>query len=258
MKNIHLIGLCALLVLSCLGCACGFPGGPCNTFSYMGPGVVDYVDGGMCAGEAVCGDCGIVTNSIGCNTCGGMGYGVGRMRGANRGQCLNRVGNGIAVVGGAALDLAAAPFVVAGKILTGGCCYETYPNCGCSNEVYYGDNCYQAHDFSDPCACGGVVNSGTVAGGGCSSCGEGGMRIEHSTIIESDPIIESQPVTPNAVMELPSQPLSMRSPPRRSVASQKVVFAHPTTTQNRIVTASATQVSSESDDPFAVRYAVMP
>ncbi len=228
-----ILGLTVLVFCSCLGCVCSPSGtiaNPCGSIPCtIGPGVVDYVDGGSCAGDAPCGGCGYV-------------------RDGQCGQCLGRLGNGIGVVGGAALDLVAAPVVLASKIVAGGSCvYETYPNCGCSNEVYYGDNSLQAHDFCDPC---GTVGGGTVgfaASSGCSSCNGGFTEgIQSNGIqMESVPMIESVPenfVSPQAVPTIKPtvqpQPVS-----NRTARPQNVVFAHPKTTgtmpQTHIITASA-------------------
>lgn len=180
MKRVLFLALVLLSAVSMVGC-CSSPGyarrcptyGACGT---VGVGVVDYVDGGPGACEADCGTtCGAnygTTCGAGCSgVYSGGAVGCGGCRQSSCTDCLQCVGDGIRVVGESALGLVAAPFIVARHMICSGCNgYESYPNCGCSNEVYYGDDCYQMHDFCDPCACGG----GTVKGhSGCATCNGG-------------------------------------------------------------------------------------
>jgi len=174
MNKILLLGGLLLSILGTVGCACYSPGyGPgygygncgnpcsgaiapysCGPSSCGGQGV-DYVDGGPAAGNADCGgnySPGYCGSPNGCN-----GY-------YGSGDCGRCVGNGLRVIGEGAVGLVAAPFVFVGSLLNCGG-YGNYSGCGCSNEVYYGDNCYQPHDFCDPC--GGNANGGNV----CSSAG---------------------------------------------------------------------------------------
>lgn len=161
MKRVLLLALVLLSSVSIVGCACYTPGSarPCSTGMCGTVGVVDYVDGGPGACEADCGA-----------TCGGGCVGYGNYRQSPGTDCLQCVGESIRVVGEGVLGIAAAPFIVAKHMICSGCNgYESYPNCGCSNEVYYGDDCYQMHDFCDPCACGGTVKGNS----GCATCNGG-------------------------------------------------------------------------------------
>ncbi len=174
------LGIVVLLLLSAPGCVCwpgycgpgysgpGYGGGACppgmlGCGSLLNPGgVVDYVDG---TPGADCGtNCAPNTGIFGGSPC--VAHGVPHCT-----SCLGRVVNGVYALGEGALTLAASPFILLGSLISGGPCgYETYPNCGCSNEIYYGDNCYQPHDFNDPCTgCGGQP----AANSGCANCGGG-------------------------------------------------------------------------------------
>lgn len=171
MKRVIFLGIVLLTAATMVGCSC-YPYGynrSCMTGACTTGGVVDYVDGGPGAGEANCG--GYVSGYGGGCGCGSVGCGS-----SYGGDCLRCIGNTIKVVGEGALAVAAAPFVIAGHIICSGCNgYETYPNCGCSNEVYYGDNCSQQHDFVDPCGKGGDCGCGTSATtfSGCARCSGG-------------------------------------------------------------------------------------
>ncbi|MGL4595265.1 MAG: hypothetical protein ACRCUY_11085, partial [Thermoguttaceae bacterium] len=162
----------------------------CGPFGCAMPanvGPIDYVDGNTgyngyspkiarqcalpCDQVSACDPCAPatcepMTNEIACNdpcaptceqiTCKPNGFArqqpIYLGSGIGSGVHLNNFGTGVRVLGEGVLSLAATPFILTGKILTcGGRGYETYSNCGCSNEVYYGDNCYQPHDFANPC-----------------------------------------------------------------------------------------------------------
>lgn len=226
MKHAGIFGLIVLFTLSCLGCACQFPGsGPCSPCGFgargIGPGVVDYVDGGPCAGEASCGGCGTYAT---CGSACGCGYACG----ARCGNCLARVGSGVRVLGEGALDLVTAPLRLAGRVVTGGPCgYETYAGCGCSNEVYYGDNCFQPHDFCDPCGYtdGYTATCRSAASSGCTKCNSGyveGIRYE------GEPVIDSPVLDTNGVKSTPVMP---RPVPNRNLRQQGAVFANPQSAQ---------------------------
>jgi hypothetical protein len=186
MKRAGIVGVVLLLSLSVVGCSCypgyyngyGRLGMPYGCGSVVHNGVVDYVDGntGTCetdcgAGYANYGNCAAPYRPCGLSNCA---------------TCLGNLVNGVFVLGEGAFCLAAAPFVMVGNLLCGGYGgYEIYPHNACSNEVYYGDNCYQPHDICNPCsdvdACGctnGVANSG------CSQCSGGyteGIRVDGDT-----------------------------------------------------------------------------
>ncbi len=194
-----ILGALLFAVVGTFGCACY---NPCNTGGYCGSVIapyscgpsscggrgIDYVDGGPNAGYADCGGggCGVRFPSY--------GYGCGR-----------HVVNGIRVIGEGAVGLVAAPFVLVGSLIKDGC-YASYPNCGCSNEIYYGDNCYQPHDFCDPCGngcnpCGGSAGMETVGHPypptppGCSRCAGGYTEGLQPGEIEGDAPIAQKPST---------------------------------------------------------------
>ncbi|MDR0871484.1 MAG: hypothetical protein LBN39_11905 [Planctomycetaceae bacterium] len=203
MKRTGLIGVVLLLCLSLstTGCLCGRYARPCGPIlgcaSPVGAGVVDYVDGQPGACEADCGT----------NCAPAAGYGTyPRYYGGNPFGCLNTIGNGIANVGEGAVCLAASPFIFVGKIITGGCYgYEWYPNCGCSGEVYYGDNCYQQHDFCNPCA--------GAATTGCSRCSGGYSE----GIQPAVPAVNPQPSKVSQTSFRQMQPQRLVAPPRPAV-----------------------------------------
>ena len=164
MNKILLLGGLLLSVLGTVGCACYGPGygsfgDPCGSaitpYRYGGIGV-DYVDGGPGAGNT---------------DCGGhfsRGYcGPGHLVGGDCGRCI---ANGLRVIGEGAVGLVAAPFVLVGSLINCGA-YGNYYGSGCSNEAYYGDNCYQPHDFCDPC--GGTAIGHAPSSAGCSQCSGG-------------------------------------------------------------------------------------
>lgn len=205
MKRIGLIGVVLLscFSLSTTGCLCGRLARPCGPVlgcaAPAGVGVVDYVDGqsGSCGT-----DCGYgAVPSVGC----GPAYPCYPY--AN-GSCLTAIGNGVINVGEGVICLAASPFILVGKIVTGGCgAYELYPNCGCSSEVYYGDNCYQAHDFCDPCKAAGTTT-------GCSQCSGG---YSEGIMPGATPIQGTQPTKITQTSFRSLQPQRLAAPPRPPV-----------------------------------------
>lgn len=209
MKRTGLIGVVLLLCLSLstTGCLCGGFARPCGPmFGCAAPaavGVVDYVDG------ANGGDCGT------CAPAPVVGYGYPAC-GYPSGTCLATIGSGIISVGEGAVCLAASPFILVGKLICGGACgYERYPTCGCSSESYYGDNCYQAHDFSDPC-CGNGYATGST---GCARCSGGfteGIQPENAPVV--NPVAKPQPtrISQTSYRAMPHQmpPQRLAAPPR--------------------------------------------
>ncbi|MDR1271373.1 MAG: hypothetical protein LBK82_17840, partial [Planctomycetaceae bacterium] len=179
MKRAGIVGVVLLLSLSVAGCSCytggyGRSGVPYGYGSVIQQnGVVDYVDGNSATCDT---DCGTGYANYGCTSYRPCGL-------SNCAACLGNLVNGVFVLGEGAFCLAAAPFALVGNLLCGGYGgYEMFPNYGCGNEVYYGDNCYQPHDFCnpcagvDPCGCG-----GGAASSGCSRCSGGyteGIQIE--------------------------------------------------------------------------------
>ncbi len=220
MKQTHLraplLSISLILLIFSTGCVCqpGYYGGPLGCGSILNPGgVVDYVNGPIGA------DCG---------TNGGLVVGplVGTAAGTacishgvpNCGSCLGTVASGVRVIGEGAFSLAASPFLLLGSLISGGPCgYEAYPNCGCGSEIYYGDNCYQPHDFNDPCC--GTYSGTSVAGSGCANCAGGhteGIRydgnvingVSPTTIEPTDGVLETQPQVQPSVQPTPvSTPL---------------------------------------------------
>jgi hypothetical protein len=163
MKRNFLISIVLLSILSTVGCTCYSPLGlrnPCispfGVCAHGSGGVVDYIDGGIDHS----GSCGEVISESVCDPCAAPVYqnhiacgGIGCQNGAPCANCLVQLANGVRLVGEAALTAAATPFLVVGNVLcTAGRGYETFGSCGCSNEIYLGDNCYQTHDFIDPCS----------------------------------------------------------------------------------------------------------
>ena len=164
MNKTLLFGGLLLSLLGTIGCACYGPGYGYGNFGGQCGGViapyscgpsscgdqgVDYVDGGPGAGNADCGG-----NYV--QGCYGQRYGH-----YGNGSCANCIGNGLRIVGEGAVGLVAAPFILVGSLFNCGA-YGNYYGCGCSNEVYYGDNCSQPHDFCDPCG-GNGCDSGWVS-----------------------------------------------------------------------------------------------
>ena len=186
MNKILLLGGLLALVLGTIGCACYAPGYGAGNYgvscgnviapyscgpSSCGGAGVDYVDGGPGAANANC---------AGCYSSGYMGYRGFQSGYYGNGDCRRCITNGLRVVGEGAVGLIAAPFVLVGSLFNCGA-YANFQGCGCSNEVYYGDNCYQPHDFCDPCAgnaCGPagpdrVGHAYPPTAPGCSHCNSG-------------------------------------------------------------------------------------
>jgi hypothetical protein len=195
MKRAGIVSVVLLLCLSVAGCACysgyynsyGRLGVPYGYGSVKHNSVVDYVDGNTGTCET---DCGTGYANYDCTSYRPCGL-------SNCANCLGNLVNGIFVLGEGAFCLAVTPFVMVGNLLCGGYGgYEIFPHNSCSNEVYYGDNCYQSHDLCDPCgnvdACGCVDG---VASSGCSRCSSGyteGIRVDGDT---SKPNSSYKPLT---------------------------------------------------------------
>ncbi len=206
-------GTVVLLLFSASGCVCQPGYGLCG--SVMHQGVVDYVDGPT---GADCGaNCGPGVGGYVGGTC--VPHGMN-----NCASCLGAIGNGVRVIGEGAFSLAASPFIVLGSLISGGPCgYETFPNCGCSNEIYYGDNCYQSHDFCDPCAdsCGDSYGSPMAARSGCATCSGGyteGVQFDGAS---------SKPVEPTKIVpqgSIPGTPASRVHPGQTQPIKQSQGF----------------------------------
>lgn len=237
MKQTGIFGVLLLLFLPAMGCVCqpGYYGGNCanpcqpnacgvpwGCGSIIHQGVVDYVNGPPGGGEAECGCGGSCATPCG-SVCGSCT--------SNCGSCLGTLGNGILVLGEGAFSLAASPFILAGHVIRGGPCgYETYANCGCSNEVYYGDNCYQQHDFCDPCAgsCDPCGCGTSVATTGCSRCANGyreGVQYENSPPKQhAQP--NAQPMAQPRGPQKMSRPVQSPTPVRNARAVTQTSYQH--------------------------------
>ncbi|MDR2171797.1 MAG: hypothetical protein LBP59_16760 [Planctomycetaceae bacterium] len=186
MKRVFLISVVMLSMISTFGCACYSPvfRNPCiSPFGLCANGsggVVDYIDGGVdhsvsCGGVSE--SCGGVVYETACEPCVTPSYGghfscgrVGCRVGYPCSNCVLQLTGGVRMIGEAALSAAATPFLVVGNVLcSAGKGYESFPDCGCGNEIYLGDNCYQSHDFIDPCSpCGSIdegCKNGTIQNG---------------------------------------------------------------------------------------------
>lgn len=193
MRHAVCLGVVFSISMFLTGCAC-YPGG-CGfggmcTYPYTA-GTVDYVDGIPGGGEADCNGCyagdGCGCGKRSCPSGGGVSYDNGYPCSPCF-ECLRSVGHGIRAVGEGVLAVAAAPFVILGHAICTG--YEYYPNCGCSNEVYYGDNCSQAHDYN-PCCSTGYVNT---ASSGCTNC-SGTVTEGIQPADNNDGLINNQPTS---------------------------------------------------------------
>lgn len=204
MKRISFILVALVTIVSTLGCACYNPGfrNPCMSpfgicANGMG-GTVDYVDGGI-ERTVACGDsCGTVVYEATCDPCAPSVYqghvacgGIGCMNGRPCSNCLVQLADGVRLVGEAALSAAATPFLVVGNILcSAGRGSESFSGYGCSNEIYFGDNCYQTHDFVDPCStCGSSTNNCP----NCSGTIQDGIQFETPSAPQIQPSAKKQP-----------------------------------------------------------------
>ncbi|MDR1479926.1 MAG: hypothetical protein LBJ00_13410 [Planctomycetaceae bacterium] len=204
MKRMFFILVALTTLVSTIGCACYSPGfrNPCiSPFGLCANGLggtIDYVDGGIDRTGA-CGDsCGAVVYENTCDPCAPPVYqnhvacgGVGCVSGNPCANCLVQLADGVRLVGEAALSAAATPFLVVGNILcSAGRGYETFPGNCCSNEIYLGDNCYQSHDFVDPCSPCGSSNNNCP---NCSGTIQDGIHFETPAAPQSQPSAKNQP-----------------------------------------------------------------
>ncbi|GHT22627.1 hypothetical protein FACS189419_05450 [Planctomycetales bacterium] len=199
MKWNRLSALCigVLFILSSVGCMCTPGYRPCGIggIGCAGPGVYDYYNNGN-----YCSDCrqsSCVTGcdeTAACNPCEEVdSYSPCSAHGAvNCGSCLGNLGTGVVLVGRGVLNVAAAPFLLVGNLLSKDYgCAERF-NGNCCGEAYYGDNCYQPHDFNDPCN--GSVQGGFSGRGGCANCNRQINHGENGTVIQDGTVIEDVPV----------------------------------------------------------------
>jgi hypothetical protein len=167
--------------------------------------VVDYVDGGIDR----TGSCGepLVTNvcETVCDPCAApvyQGHAACGMIGCQNGypcsNCLVQLADGVRLVGEAALSAAATPFLVVGNVLcSAGRSCETFKGCGCSNEIYLGDNCYQTQDFIDPCS---PCSPTTTGCQNCPTVIQNGIQFENSPAQQTQSIIKKQSQTNQKVV----------------------------------------------------------
>ena len=211
MKKLFVLCVTMLMAFS-LGCVSCGPG----YGRLCAPGPVNYVDGN--GGQLNhCGP-GVNPCTSSCATsCGnsyGSSYGSPHCLPAAR-ECAARICYGMRILGEGALNVVAVPFIIVGDVLTGcGSCAPGYApyNSGdcCSSEVYYGDNCYQAHDFNDPCGCNGMSPMS-----GCSRCSDtttDGMQFEPPQQVRSSIGIPTSSIPQSGSRGI--QPVSFVSPSR--------------------------------------------
>lgn len=159
------------------GCIC--PPGGYQSGMYR-PGYTPY----HACFEGACDPCGPV--ETGCNGgcgdvgCSGIEYGCNPCAPASCMSCMPRMtdcrssfanlGNGVFLIGRGILDVAGAPLVAIGSVLSSGCRYEVLSICP---EVSYVGSCYTTSEPCSPAAC----------SPGCESCANGyteGMRYNTS------------------------------------------------------------------------------
>ncbi|MDR3199640.1 MAG: hypothetical protein LBU34_17370 [Planctomycetaceae bacterium] len=189
MKHVKIIGVFLLLSVFIAGCAChsGYYGTYKPFFAPYGSvpqnGFVDYVDGIPTANDCSTG----YVNP--CNPYRPCGL-------TNCANCIGNIVNGVFALGEGAFCLAASPFILVGNLLCGGYGgYEMFPNSGCSNELYYGDNCYQTQDLCDPCAGVDPNACNYSATAGCSNCNNNyseGIQFQNDN---SKPVSSYRPIT---------------------------------------------------------------
>ncbi|MDR2345013.1 MAG: hypothetical protein LBE18_03015 [Planctomycetaceae bacterium] len=193
MKRTFLIIIVLLFTVQMFGCAC-YTGirNPCISplgicgHSHTGM-TTDYIDGGIDR-TGLCGESsGAMLCDTVCDPCAVPVYqnhfACGKLNCQNGypcSNCLVQLADGVRLVGEAALSAAAAPFLIVGNTLCsvgrGG--YEPFSGCGCSNEIYLGDNCYQSHDFVDPCS---PCSPSNTSCQNCSNVIQNGIQFENSS-----------------------------------------------------------------------------
>ena len=170
MKRIRIPALCLSLLatLSVVGCVCppaGYYAGsrvascaPCDTI-YSSPCTPAGCD--PCGPVEACGAVEYCGNPCGPQACGPSVYASRSFmpKTVDYRSSFSNLGNGVLLFGRGLLDLTAAPFVIAGNLLSSGCRYQVLTFC--DNEIPVG-NCYQsANPCSSPCSTG----CDTCAGG---------------------------------------------------------------------------------------------
>lgn len=164
--------LATLLTVGCM-CTPGYYGGM-RPYAYP-PGGMGCSSGCGTSCDTACDSCGVADDDCGVIEYGGNCCAPPRI--ANCRHSLANIGNGICLVGRGLLDVAAAPFVVVGGVLSSGCQYEVITHCP---EVSYGA-CYPAQDMGTPCA--------PACSSGCDTCNEGYTEgIQYNTEAQSRPV----------------------------------------------------------------------
>ena len=172
MKRIRLSVICMSLLatLSMVGCTCT-PG------YYSGMPQYAYHPNDMVGCDTGCDPCGPAETS-----CGVIEYGgnfCAPPRTANCRTSFSHIGNGLCLVGRGVLDVAAAPFVAIGGILSSGCRYEVITHC---DTPFYG-RCYPVQEIAEPCS---PCSSGCSTG--CDNCAGGYTEgIQYNTNVLSRP-----------------------------------------------------------------------
>jgi hypothetical protein len=153
MKRIKISAVCLSLLatLSVVGCVCP------PTSYYSG------IHRNYTPGFAACDPCGPIDS--GCeviefssNPCAPQVY-APRYKVVDCRVSLTHIGNGVLLIGRGVLDITAAPFVLAGNLLSSGCRYEVLTIC---DDVPFG---HFQHPIVKPCAPACTTGCGTCDGG---------------------------------------------------------------------------------------------
>ena len=213
MKRIKITAICISLLasLSVVGCVCP----PAQYFGMhhgYAPNHIPY-DGG-CDPRGAVGSCGVVED------CGVVEYGGDfcAPRYNSVVDCrttFSNLSNGILLTGRGVLDVAAAPFVIVGNMLSSGCRYELIKYC---DTGFYGQTFFQS---AEPC--GSVSTSGCASG--CESCAGGfteGVRYNVNTPHQTTTVLPTPLRRSNSVIQAAYQ--EPTAPAVRFVQPKHTVF----------------------------------
>ena len=153
------IYICLLATLSVIGCVCPSTGYYSGMRTGCAPNCVAYDNACDPAG---CDPCGPVET---CNPCEPQSCQVFAPKTyapkvVDYRHSFSNLGNGVLLFGRGVLDIAAAPFVIAGNMLSSGCRYEVLTFC--DSPATYGGTYYQT---VDPCS--------STCSSGCEPCSNG-------------------------------------------------------------------------------------
>jgi len=191
MKKFKTIAICISLLatLSMTGCICtpGYYSGV-SQYSYGYGGTVFNDPCDPCGPEMSCG-----TVEFAGNPC------VPCPPAVNCLTPLTNIGTGVILVGRGVLDITAAPFVLAGKILSSGCQYEVIAHCP---TVHHIGSVYQSvTPCSSPCS--------SIGTSGCDSCGDGhygnGYIDDQSRTLTAPPVLRKSNTVIQAAHREPSR-----------------------------------------------------